>query len=353
MTRACIFGCSGLTLTDDERAFFATVKPAGFILFKRNIASADQVKALVADLKDVAGHDRVMILIDQEGGRVRRLRPPHWPDYPPMQALRLCAGDVYEHRELARLSARLMAHDLHALGINVDCAPVVDVPQPGAHDIIGDRAYGEEAQTVAVMGRAACEGFLAGAVLPILKHIPGHGRALADSHHELPVVEADLAALEASDFYPFRVNADMPFAMTAHVVYPALDAKNCATQSKKVIRYIREEIGFDGLIVVDDLGMNALKGSLPSRAEKSLKAGCDLVMLCNGTLEEMRAVADVTPKLKGKAKARFASAFARLTPEPEPLDYAAGHARLQAALARLDVPVGVAVDPTEYVSLKV
>lgn len=345
MIRACIFGCSGLELTAAERAFFAEVRPLGFILFRRNIETPDQVKALVAALKACVRHEP-MILIDQEGGRVRRLRPPHWPDYPPASRFREIGHDAAEARDLARLGARLMAHDLFALGINVDCAPVLDVPQPGAHDIIGDRAYGTTADEAAVMGRAVCEGLLAGGVLPVIKHIPGHGRAGADSHTDLPRVDAALEDLMRVDFHPFKVNADMPLAMTAHVLYTAIDAKNPATTSRACIRLIRDGIGYDGLILCDDLSMNALSGTLGKRARGSLKAGCDALLHCNGHLDQMREVAEEAPGLKGAARRRAEAAMRRWLREPEPLDLAAARERFDAALGRAGASEA-RLDPTE------
>ncbi|MDC7684276.1 beta-N-acetylhexosaminidase [Asticcacaulis sp. BYS171W] len=349
---AAIFGCEGLELSKAEIAFFAAKKPLGFILFKRNIDTPEQVKALVAALRAAAGHPHVLILIDQEGGRVQRLKPPHWPTYPPAATFGDVTESVFEHRELVRLGARLMAHDLAALGINVDCVPVLDVPQPNAHDIIGDRAYGDTAETVATMGRAACEGLLAGGVLPVIKHIPGHGRALADSHHDLPVVKAKREELDTTDFYPFAVNADMPLAMTAHVVYAAIDRRNPATTSKKVIKVIRQDIGFDGLLMCDDLSMGALKGTFAHRTKSSLRAGCDVVLHCNGNMDEMQQVAAATPVLKGKALERAMSAVARLKHVVEPLDVNAARTRLSVALRRKVATVredyeGYA-DPTVY-----
>lgn len=345
-TRACIFGLSGLELTAEEKDFFAEAQPAGFILFRRNVDTPDQVKALTAALRDAVKHEP-MILIDQEGGRVRRLRPPHWPDYPPAAQFAQAANDREEERSLVRLGARLMANDLFDLGINVDCAPVLDVPQPGAHDIIGDRAYGLTPEDVAVMGRAACEGLLAGGVLPVIKHIPGHGRAGADSHAALPIVDASLDELLNIDFLPFQATADMPLAMTAHVLYTAIDPKHPATTSKKCIRMIRDIIGFDGLIMCDDLSMNALSGELKTRAKASLKAGCDVLLHCNGVLDQMREVLDETPKLKGRARERFDAAMKRLLRVPEPLNVTEARTRLDAALARADTREARA-DPTEF-----
>jgi len=333
MTSAAIYGCSGHKLTAEERAFFAETKPWGFILFRRNVDSPDQVKALVDELRDSIGRDDAPVLIDQEGGRVQRLGPPHWPKYPPGAAYLQATGNVAAARELVRLGARLIAHDLRALGITVDCVPVLDVPVPGAHDIIGDRAYAQDPATVAQLGRAAAEGLLAGGVLPIIKHIPGHGRAFSDSHHDLPVVETDLATLDAWDFAPFKALSDMPMAMTAHVVFTAVDAKRPATTSRKGIRLMREHLGFAGLIMSDDLSMKALSGTLTERAEQSLKAGCDVVLHCNGDLGEMRQVAEGTGKLKGEAKRRAEASLNRIVRTPEPLDVAEARAQLEAALS--------------------
>lgn len=333
MISAAIYGCSGHKLTAEERAFFAETKPWGFILFRRNVDSPAQVKALVEELRDSIGRADAPVLIDQEGGRVQRLGPPHWPKYPPGSAYLKAVNDPMAARELVRLGARLIAHDLRELGITVDCVPVLDVPVPGAHDIIGDRAYAQDPATVTQLGRAAAEGLLAGGVLPIIKHIPGHGRAFADSHHDLPVVETDLATLDAWDFAPFKALSDMPMAMTAHVVFTAVDAKRPATTSKKGIRLMREHLGFSGLIMSDDLSMKALSGTLTERAEQSLKAGCDVVLHCNGDLDEMRQVAEGTGKLKGEAKRRAEAALARIVHAPEPLDVAEARARLEAALS--------------------
>ncbi len=346
MTRACIFGLAGTELLAEERAFFTETQPIGFILFRRNVDTPDQVRALTDSLKACVEREP-LILIDQEGGRVRRLRPPHWPDYPPAAHYREFARSPEEERELVRLGARLMAYDLRDLGINADCAPVLDLPQPGAHDIIGDRAYGTTRETVAVMGRAACEGFLAGGVLPIVKHIPGHGRAGADSHASLPVVDTAYDEIVATDFYPFQICADMPLAMTAHVLYTAIDKKRPATTSKKAIRVIRDVIGFDGAIMCDDLSMNALSGHLSRRARDSVRAGCDLLLHCNGSLPQMIEVAAETPKLKGQALRRTDAAFRRLLKTPEPLNLAVARARLSAAMSRLDGSQDAA-DPTEF-----
>jgi beta-N-acetylhexosaminidase len=333
VTSAAIYGVSGHRLTAEERAFFADARPWGFILFRRNVDTPAQVKALVDELRNSIGSDEAPVLIDQEGGRVQRLGPPHWPKYPPGQAYLEATNDPLAARELVRLGARLIAHDLAELGITADCVPVIDVPVPGAHDIIGDRAYARDPATVAQLGRAAAEGLLAGGVLPIIKHIPGHGRAFSDSHHELPVVHADLATLDGWDFAPFRALSDMPMAMTAHVVFAAVDRKRPATTSRKGIRLMRQRLGFGGLIMSDDLSMKALSGTLAERAERSLKAGCDVVLHCNGDLGEMRQAAEGVGRLRGAARRRAEAALARRVREAEPLDLAAARQRFDAALA--------------------
>jgi len=332
--RAFIAGCSGPVLTAEEEASFRAAAPWGFIVFKRNIETPAQLTALTAALREAVGRD-APILIDQEGGRVQRMGPPHWPAYPPGRAYgRLAGNDPLYHREIARLGARLMAHDLRAVGITVDCVPVLDVPIAGAHDVIGDRAYGRDPETVALLGRAAAEGLIAGGVLPVIKHIPGHGRAAADSHHDLPVVQASRAELERQDFVPFRHLADMPLAMTAHVVYTALDPEHPATTSASVMRdVIRGHIGYDGLVMSDDVSMNALSGSLAERTRAAFAAGCDMVLHCNGRLDEMEAVASDSPELGGEAGRRAAAALARIAHEPEPLNAVDARARFTAALA--------------------
>ena len=332
MTSAAIYGCSGHRLTAEERAFYAEAKPWGFILFRRNVDSPAQVKALVEELRDSIGRADAPVLIDQEGGRVQRLGPPHWPKYPPGSAYLKAVNDPMAARELVRLGTRLIAHDLRELGITVDCVPVLDVPVPGAHDIIGDRAYASDPATVAQLARAAAEGLLAGGVLPVIKHMPGHGRAFADSHHDLPVVETDLATLDAWDFAPFKALSDMPMAMTAHVVYSAVDAKLPATTSKKAMRrVIRGAIGFNGLLMSDDLSMKALGGEFADRARLSLAAGCDVVLHCNGDMAEMKAVIAGTKVLSGQAARRAKAALGRIAKVPEPFDVEEARARFDAA----------------------
>lgn len=328
-----IFGAKGFTLNAFEKAFFAEHRPAGFILFRRNIDTPEQVKALVEALKEAAGNPDALILIDQEGGRVARLRPPHWPSYPRGADYgRLWSVDPDLAGEAAFLGARLIADDLFQLGINVDCLPVLDVPVPGADSVIGDRAYGQYPTPVMAMGRAASQGLLEGGVLPIIKHIPGHGRAMADSHLALPVVSASRAELEGHDFPSFRALGDCALAMTAHVVFTAFDDSAPATTSKKVIdEVIRGFMGFDGLLMCDDLSMKALSGDFGQRRDASLKAGCDLVLHCNGEPEEMEAIAKGCPTIPATVEARIAKLCASLTPSA--FKRAEARARLDELLA--------------------
>ncbi|TAL32130.1 MAG: beta-N-acetylhexosaminidase [Phenylobacterium sp.] len=330
---ACILGCSGPVLTSPERALFAEVRPWGFILFARNVESPGQLRTLTASLRETVGRTDAPILIDQEGGRVQRLGPPHWGRYPPGRDYGALKGvDPLYRREIARLGGRLLAHDLATVGINVDCLPVLDVPTPGAHQVIGDRAYGDEPDEVALLGRAMAEGLLAGGVLPVIKHIPGHGRAQADSHLDLPVIEAGWEELDARDFAPFRALSDMPLAMTAHVIYAAIDRKRPATTSGSVMRTaVRGAIGFSGLVMSDDLSMKALQGGFRERAADARAAGCDVVLHCNGDLAEMAAVAEGAGRLRGLPARRAQAALARRPKAVEPFDAAAGRARFDSA----------------------
>ncbi len=308
--RPLLLGFSSLALTDEERALFRAADPAGYILFGRNIDTPDQVRALTDSLRDLAGRD-VPILIDQEGGRVARLGAPHWPSFPPGAAF----GALYEAAplsaiEAARVNALAIALMLRDLGINVDCLPLLDVPAPGGHDVIGDRAYGTDPMRVAALGDATLKGLRAGGVVGVVKHIPGHGRAGADSHHELPVVAAPREALE-TDIAPFRKLRDAPMAMTAHVSYTALDPKRCASVSPTVIGgLIRGEIGFDGLLMADDIGMEALGGPLAQRATACLTAGCDVVLQCHASFAEMEEVIEAVPDMTVDALARLERAMA-------------------------------------------
>lgn len=328
---AAFFGIKGHTLTDEEKQFFARVKPLGFILFARNCDSPAQVTALTRSLREVLQREDVPILIDQEGGRVSRLKPPHWRKPPAAQVFAEQVARV--SMEAAKLSvyanARLIARELHTLGITVDCAPLADVPVKDAHDIIGDRAFGETPEQVAVLAGAMAAGLLDGGVLPVLKHIPGHGRARSDSHEELPVVNATLAELRATDFVPFKLLCDIPLGMTAHILYTAIDAELPATLSPKVIGLMRNELGFDGLLMSDDLSMKALKGDFAERTRKTLEAGCDVVLHCNGEMEEMQAIAEALTPLSDLAQQRFADAWAQLLP-PQEYDYAAAEKSLEA-----------------------
>lgn len=321
MTAALITGLSGQTLTDDERAFYRDVKPAGVILFKRNVEDGALVRPLVDSVLDAIGRDDVLVLIDQEGGRVQRLRPPNARDLPPAAAY---AALYQTDKEAAKASAycvaQLVAHELRGYGINMNCAPVLDVPVPGAHDIIGDRAYGTTPTQIIDLAREVAEGLMAGGVVPVIKHIPGHGRATADSHLDLPVVTTPHTALSQSDFVPFRALSQMPAAMTAHVVFSDIDKENPASTSPIVTRdIIRGEIGFDGFLMSDDLSMKALTGPMRARAEAVIRAGSDVALHCNGDLAEMRAAAEGVPQLIGTAAARFERAFA-VTRKREPFD---------------------------------
>ena len=333
--KAFICGCAGLALDAAERAFMAREQPWGLILFKRNIDTPEQVRALTASFRAEVGRPDAPVLIDQEGGRVQRMGPPHWPAYPAAARFEALAHlPEQERAELVHLAAQLMAADLRDVGITVDCLPVLDVPVPGSSDVIGNRAYAASPQRVAALGRAAAEGLMAGAVVPVMKHIPGHGRAFADSHLELPVVTADPEELRAVDFYPFRMNADLPAAMTAHVVYRALDETHPATVSNMVIgETIRGAIGFSGLLMSDDLSMKALSGTMQQKARAALAAGCDLVLHCNGDRAEMQAVADAVPQLSIEAQNRAARALAITQRVPQPLDRVEARQRLESALA--------------------
>ncbi|MGP8122326.1 MAG: beta-N-acetylhexosaminidase [Xanthobacteraceae bacterium] len=333
-TRAFITGVSGLVLTAEEQAFLREQRPWGFILFKRNVDHPAQVAELVRQLRDCV-EPTAPVLIDQEGGRVQRLGPPHWPVYPPGASFgALYALDPKMGCRAAWLSSRLIAADLADLGITVDCLPLVDVPVPGANAVIGDRAYGRSPEQVVAIARAVTEGLADGGVLPVLKHIPGHGRATADSHLRLPMVDTPLAELERTDFAAFRPLADLPMAMTAHVVFSALDATQPATTSATMIRQvIRGWIGFQGVLMSDDVSMNALQGTISARTEAAFAAGY-IVLHCNGKLDEMRAVASVAPVLAGEAERRVrrASAARRAL---QPFDRAAGRLELDGLLAQV------------------
>ncbi len=332
--KAFICGCAGTSLSAGEIDFIRLHRPWGLILFRRNISTPEALAALTASFREISHRGNAPVLIDQEGGRVQRMGPPFWPKYPP--------AAVFERRQggdgaaVAALAARLMATDLRVAGINVNCLPVLDVPAPDGDRIIGDRAYGATPQTVARYGRAVAEAMLAGGVLPVIKHMPGHGRARCDSHLALPVVTASRSELEATDFAPFRAMADMPLGMTAHVVYTALDATAPATVSPIVVGdIIRGSIGFDGLLMSDDLSMKALGGGFGERAGAAFAAGLDMVLHCNGDPDEAQAVAEASPILGGKALERAEKALKRLSGPLEAFDPVDARAKLDLALAAL------------------
>ncbi len=338
MSGACILGCIGTTLSPTERAFFRDVRPWGFILFARNIGDADQVRRLTDELRAAVDDEGAPVFVDQEGGRVQRLKPPLARRRRPAALFgQLYARDPEAAVEAVFLNHRLLAHELAALGLDADCAPCLDVIQPGAHAVIGDRAFGGDAEMVSALGRAAVDGLLAGGVAPVIKHIPGHGRATADSHQELPVVDTSEPVLAQTDFQPFRALADTPMAMTAHVVFSAIDSHACATLSHRLIEtVIRGEIGFEGLLMSDDLSMKALGGDLASRTRGALDAGCDVVLHGNGALvgepardllAELKAITTVVPELSGRAGER-ASAARSAARRSRPFDPEAAEAHL-------------------------
>jgi len=330
--RAFITGLAGTKLLDEERQFLREARPFGLILFKRNIESKAQVTEFVSE----ALHEltpEALVLVDQEGGRVQRFAPPHWPAYPPGAVF----GKLYDRDPkfglaAARLGARLMASDLLPLGVNTDCVPLADVPVVGSDRVIGDRAYGETPEKVSAIAGAVAEGIAAGGMLPVLKHIPGHGRANADSHLKLPVVDADRATLDAADFAAFRPLKKLPLGMTAHVVFTAFDPVLPATTSPIMIReVIRGSVGFEGLLMGDDVSMGALSGSIAERARASLSAGCDLVLHCNGNMDEMRQVAAEAPELAGEALKRAQRAL-NARRQPEALDIEAARREFAAMI---------------------
>src|SRR5437764_56522 len=321
MPKALIIDVAGLSLPPQERTFLREADPWGFILFKRNVGTPDRLRALIDSMREAVGRADAPVLIDQEGGRVQRLGPPHWPSYPPGAHYgQIYDRDPAEGLAAARLGARLIASDLAALGITVDCLPLADVPVSEADRVIGNRAYGTTPEKVAAIAAAVADGLMAGGVLPVLTHPPGHGRATADSHRALPVVGTDRATLESTDFAAFRPLAKLPLGMTAHVVFTAIDPVAPATTSVTMVQeVIRGFIGFDGLLMSDDVSMNALSGTLAERSRAAIAAGWDVVLRCNGTLAEMREVAEVTPPLAGDA-ARRAEAALKLRHAPVPFD---------------------------------
>lgn len=327
---AAFFGSAGTTLTVDERAFFRHCDAAGYILFRRNVETPDQVRALVDDFRDCVGRDDAPVLIDQEGGRVARLTAPTWRKAPPAAVF----GEIADRDPVlgargAFLNALLIGTELKALGINVDCAPVLDLRVPGAHDIIGDRAFSEAPEMIGRLGRAACEGFLEAGVVPVIKHVPGHGRAKTDSHESLPVVDTPLDQLRATDFVPFQMLSDALMGMTAHIVYTALDADRPATTSLRVVgEVIRAELGFDGLLMSDDICMKALRGTPGERTDAVIAGGCDIVLHCNGNLDEMQAVAAAAPALSESGLRRLERALSAVAGR--------SHADVDNAQAELD-----------------
>jgi len=307
--KAAILGLKGLELSDVERSFFMKERPLGFILFKRNIDNPSQVKNLVKQLKECVEWD-CPILVDQEGGRVARLKPPHWRNSPAVKFFAdMAKKDLEAAKEATYMNARLIGEELYNVGINVDCAPVCDLVFDGAHDIIGDRSFGSDPENVAILARQMALGLADSGVLPIIKHIPGHGRARVDSHESLPAVDTSLAELRKTDFVVFEKLANIPWAMTAHITYTAIDTENPATLSPKVIKIIRDDIGFSGILISDDLSMKALNGSFSQRASNSLKAGCDLVLHCNGEMEEMVQVVEGTTTIDDNLAARLEKSF--------------------------------------------
>ncbi len=343
--KAFISGCATTALTSAERDLFASERPCGLILFARNVDNPGQVQALVSDFKEAVGSKDVLILVDQEGGRVQRLRPPHWRAMPPAR----CFGDLYASnpeaaKRAAFAAARLMAAELYDLGINVDCTPCIDVPQDGAHDIIGDRAFSTDPDVVSVLGRAVMNGMLQGGVLPVIKHVPGHGRALADSHKALPHIDAPKQDLEAVDFRPFHDLRDAPLAMTAHVLLPAYDDQRPATLSPAIMsKVIRDKMGLTGLVMTDDIGMKALSGSFADLTRSVIEAGCDVALHCSGKFAEMADVAGAAPELAGKALMRFDNALGYLQ-DPVPFDETEAIALVSEAAATRVADIGA--DPT-------
>ena len=330
--RAFITGVAGPALTDAERALLRAAQPWGLIVFARNVGGPEQLRRLTGEFRDIVGRD-APVLIDQEGGRVQRLGPPHWLQYPPAATYaRLSERDHAKGLAAAALGGRLIAGDLVAVGIDVDCAPVADLPVAQADPVIGDRAFGSEPKAVAALAGAFARGLLEGGVLPVVKHMPGHGRATADSHKELPVVTADRTTLEATDFAAFRRLADLPMAMTAHVMFTAIDPMAPATASAAIVHdVIRGSIGFQGLLMCDDISMGALSGSLGERTRAVLAAGCDVALHCDGEIAAMEAMAAAAPLLEGEASRRAAAALAKRQ-RPAPIDLAAKRAEFAALM---------------------
>ena len=314
--KAFITGVAGPRLREDEKAFLKDALPCGLILFDRNIDNRDQLARLVDDYREAVGTDRQLVLVDQEGGRIQRMRQPHWQKWPSGASY----GKLYQSHpqdaiEAARLVYRMMSEELVDVGINVNCVPLLDIPVAGAHDIIGDRALSNDMQAIIKLGRAVARGNLEGGVLPVIKHIPGHGRARSDSHVSLPVIDTPLAELQQSDFVPFRALGDLPLGMTGHLLMTALDPDNNVSISRRIIsRIIRGWIGFDGLLMSDDLSMEALSGTIGERGRDVVEAGCDVALYCKGVFSQMLDVAASVPELEGRSRERFEQAFERIAP---------------------------------------
>jgi beta-N-acetylhexosaminidase len=331
---AAIFGCAGPTLGAEERAFFRDADPFGFIVFARNVETPDQLRRLTAELREAVGRD-APVLVDQEGGRVQRLRAPHWREWAPPLDTALGAGSPERAATLLGLQASLIAAELRAVGIDANCAPTADIASDATHPFLRNRCYGTDAASVARVARAVADAYLAAGILPVMKHLPGHGRSVADTHHDLPCVEASAEDLVATDFAPFRALADLPMAMTAHIVFAAHDRHRPATQSPAMIRVIREVIGFQGLLMTDDLNMQALPGTLADRTAASIAAGCDLALHCKGDMAEMIAVAAAAGEMSATTQTRARAALARRIPAPD-VDIAALEAKLAAAMHGTD-----------------
>ncbi len=314
---AAVFGCEGTHLAPEEAAFFRDADPLGFILFARNVDTPAQLARLTADLRAAVGRD-APVMVDQEGGRVQRLRAPHWREWlPPLD--QVAASDPARTERGIWLRYRLIAAELRAAGIDADCAPSCDIAWPETHPFLKNRCFGFDAATVTRAARAAADGLLAGGVLPVMKHMPGHGRTVVDSHHDLPMANAPAAELARTDFAPFRALNDLPMGMTAHIVVPAYDADAPSTQSARMVDVIRHEIGFQGLLLTDDLTMEALRGNLSDRTARAIRAGCDVALHCNGTRGEMAEVAAAAGPLTDAALVRADAALARRR-VPDPID---------------------------------
>ena len=330
-TTAAIFGCLGPSLSPDEHAFFRDADPFGFIIFARNVETPDQLYRLTSDLRASVGRN-APVLVDQEGGRVQRLRSPHWREWAPPFDTIAAAKDLTAACRMMALRATLIAAELRAVGIDTNCAPVADIASHATHPFLRNRCYGTDAVSVTAISRAIAHAYLAGGVLPVIKHMPGHGRASGDTHLDLPTVTTDVATLSATDFAPFRALADLPMAMTAHIIFSAYDAQNPATQSQRMIDTIRTNIGFNGLLLTDDLNMQALSGTLGQRTAKSIQAGCDIALHCKGDIAEMRAVAAAAGPMRAETRARAGAALAHRTTAHK-IDIAAVEAALAQEMA--------------------